>query len=1184
MYLKALELQGFKSFADRIRMELGPGITAIVGPNGSGKSNLVDAVRWVLGEQNPRSLRGSRMEDVIFSGTEKKRALSMAEVTLHLDNSSGYLPVDYQDVVVSRRVLRDGTSTYTINRASCRLKDVLEMFWDTGIGREGYSIIGQGRVEEILSQKPEERRALIEEAAGITKYRKRKLEASRKMEHTARDMERVSDLIAEFESELPELSAQAELTERYLSLERRIRLLETWSLWRQAHALRESLAGLADTISRLRESLIAKDQKIQEVSGTLELAEQSVDAQEAALRVLKDKLSGASARLGRLSDLEDSLSERAGSLRDEIAGVSQELGQLDADLESAGNRLKEEEKSCAAISVLEHAIAREVNALDEEHEKMQAKAKDTAAMLDEAKAELLDLLNEQAAVKNALSSTISEGEGKLRESMRIADRIDEGQRVLQMLSSEIDRDTQELLAHQAEAQTVSARLEAQRAEVDRLRAEGAEKQKQLYERQRHYEAAAARLTVLQEMEDRLEGFAQGPRGLLVAAARDPELRNGVLGPLVRLLNVRPPLEQAIEAALGYQAQNVVVRTQEDARAAIELMKRHKMGRATFLPLDLIKPGTLSHRERAALGMQGVIGVAVDLVKYEPEVELAARFALGRVIVCQNIEAALRVARACDLSVKVVTLDGDVVWPGGSMTGGSTARIQAGFISRANEIRELRARIKRLGEEIQQISDERETYMRAEAQASAGVSSLESRLAELGRRISALSANLNATGAERDRRRQEVEDLRAEIARINEAETQRPGRLRELEQKKEQLQAEESRLRETVRTLTEALAESESRREQVAALLTEKKVALATATERRRSLEEHLEKTRRAMEAWAAQASRKRELLKRSQERLAELYERAEACRREKADTAVLVDTLRAEAEEAEAALKRAVAERESARRSHDALARQRQRAVDEIHRLEIEEATLRAQLVAISPRLSQSDTQELSCIEVQTEEEAQEEIARLRSQAEALGPVNLGAPAELNRRTERLRFLRAQYADLHEAAADLQRIIREMDGQIKKLFQRGFDEVNSHFTRIFRLLFEGGNAELVLTDPGDPLNSGVDVRAQPAGRKLQELSLLSGGERALTAIALLFSLLEVRPSPFVILDEIEAALDEANIERFTRLLRHYAQKTQFLVVTHQRGTMSAADVLYGITLEAGGTSRIVSVRLSEQAV
>lgn len=1182
LYLKRIELVGFKSFADRTTLEFGPGITAVVGPNGSGKSNIADAVRWVLGEQSAKMLRGSKMEDVIFAGSSTRRPMNYAEVSLTLDNQSGVLPLAYGEVTVTRRVYRTGESEYAINGQPCRLKDIAELFYDTGVGKEAYALIGQGRVEEIIAAKPEERRAMFEEAAGIVKTKARKREAQRKLEETEANLTRLADILSELENQLVPLAEQAEKARRHQALAEALREREIGLLVHDIALRHERWNAAKEALARCRADREAVAAELARGEAAFAEAQEAFARLEAEREALQQELLTLSEEGEKAEGQRDVLRERLRHLDERLAEAERaaaDLAEREVALETAlGQQRTARAELSAAVARLERQVAEEEERLAEGEEALRA-------ALEQKKSAYIDLLNESAAVRNEIRSAeqhvtqLRQRLARLRASREeLAAALREKEAAEQAAREALGRVQGELAACLERLREVTARQREAAVQTDELR-------EALRRAQGRRETLVARQGMLRELKEGYQGYAQGVREVL----KNRRTIGGIHGAVAELITVPKAYELAVETALGGSLQHVVVDDEAAGRRAIQFLKDKKAGRATFLPLDVIRGRELSAAERDKLATcSDVVGVAADLVRCEPRYRNVVANLLGTVVVVKDLEAANRVARLLGYRHRVVTLDGDVVHPGGSMTGGFSKKggDASSLLGRQRELDQVTQELEGVTAAIARLERDaaaaRERHAALEAEVERLRAQGEALMKEEQRCKEALHARQVEAGALRERLvlLEADEQLYAQEAARLEAETSRAR------ERLAALVAEEEALAADIRTAEEALAARARDREALHARVTALKVELARVREQveaRQAEEARLRRERKQLAAeraalaeqvaaWQKQRRQEEQELAETERRLADLKAQRGRVDRRLAELGKEREVWRAALAEQEAALSAL------RRRLHEAEERLRQAEV----RLSRDDVELERALAALRERYGLSyELARERYAPPEDVEAARREVERLRAEMEALGPVNPGAVDEYERLAARYRFLTEQKADLEEAKAGLYRMIAELDEEMAKRFAHTFAEVRQAFQDVFRQLFGGGKADLLLVDPSDLLATGVEIVAQPPGKKPQALSLLSGGEKALTAISLLFAFLHVKAVPFCILDEVEAALDEANVRRFARYLRRFADRTQFIVVTHRKGTMEEADALYGVTMQESGVSKLVSVRLDD---
>lgn len=1183
LYLKRLELAGFKSFADRTELEFVSGITAVVGPNGSGKSNISDSIRWVLGEQSAKSLRGGNMQDIIFAGSDARKAVNFGEVSLTLDNSDNALSLDFSEVTVTRRIHRSGESEYFINKQACRLKDIVELFMDTGIGKEAYSIIGQGRIEEILSTRSEDRRGIFEEASGIVKYKSRKKEATKRLEETEANLVRIHDLTSELEDQLEPLKLQSEKATEFKRLKELLKKQEIslyvhniGELHRTWSEATELLAKLRDEELKLASVVSAHDAELEEQRLALKKLDETLEA-------LQSELLHTSEELEKTISAGDLLKERRKHAEENVEAQRETS-------RSIARKLEERGAESAELASRRSAVSAELNALNAriraEEERLIAEAGGTLGEAEERlKAELLDKLNELASARNELKYVDAQSEQFERRSARLAEEREKAEARCKELEAGRDEWVGRL-------ETLKAEIEAERNRYMELSQHIHEQQSLLEEAQstvrkweQKVEALISRKQTIQDLQDDYDGFAHGVREVL--KAKQKGTIQGIRGAVAELIRVPGEYEIAVETALGAALQHIVMENEARAREAIQYLKSRQLGRATFLPLDVIRPRSIPDGERrAASGAEGFVGVAAELVSFEPAYSNIVHSLLGNVIVAESLEQANRIAARIQYRYRVVTLEGDVVNAGGSMTGGSLQKKNVSLLGRTRQIDELtkeiaaaEAQIGKLQASVAAIREEvAASQKKLEGCRDAGEK-------KRGEETEAKS-ELNRIDSERKNAEAQLELLLADAASIADEASTEAARRVELGERIERLSAEETALTAAIREAELSRKAAQSAKEELQQQLTDWKVSAAAKAQDMQSLNAQLERLRAETGAFEAERAAAEAAISRLQEELSALerestqrIEQANELRIRKERCAEKLDFARAERAEKTAALER----EENATREE----RNRLRSIEEqtrqsdirVNRLDVELDNMLRKLAEeyeISYELAKER------YEVPEDVAAtQEEVRELKRSIAALGEVNLGAIEEYARVSERYEFLAGQRSDLIEAKTTLYGVIREIEEEMSKRFLQSFEAIREQFTDVFSRLFGGGRADLVLSEPNNLLETGIDIVAQPPGKKLQNLQLLSGGERALTAIALLFAILRVKPVPFCVLDEVEAALDEANVARFAQYLREFSGQTQFIVVTHRKGTMEEADVLYGVTMEEGGVSKLVSVRLDQ---
>lgn len=1185
MYLKRIELAGFKSFADKTELEFVNGITAVVGPNGSGKSNISDGIRWVLGEQSAKSLRGGKMEDVIFAGSDARRAVNYGEVSLTLDNSDGSLPLEYNEVTVTRRVHRSGDSEYMINKQSCRLKDITELFMDTGIGKEAYSIIGQGRIEEILSTRSEDRRGIFEEASGIVKYKSRKKEARRKLDDTEQNLLRIHDLVTELEDQVEPLRKQSEVALHYKELKEQLKSKEISLYVHQIETLHKAWSESTAKLESLNQEQLKLSSVVSKHDALLESDRLQLREIEKELDSLHQSMLQISEEVEKCEGYSEVIKERIRHNEETSLAVKQTIAATDERIMSLS---KEEVAIRSKAAELEERLKSLRLTLAAEEQRMQGVA--TGSTQDEEerlKGELLTVLSSAAQLRNEIRYTQQQQEALQRRMERIDEeeaKWTQQQRALEAKKHGLELQLNELVKEHDKLRT---RMLQEADEARKLNGVIEQTTNQLRRYEQKLDSDLSRRDTLKEMQDAMDGFMLGVKEILKAARRPQAGIEGVHGAVAELIVVPQRIELAVETALGGALQHIVMENERTSRAAISYLKQRQLGRATFLPLDVIRGRRLNEMDKRIVSeLDGFVGIAAELVQTEDKYKEIVFNLLGNVLLAENLEQANRIAARCQYRYRVVTLEGDIVNAGGSMTGGSQQKKGANLLGRHRQIEQLDEVI---AASRQQIEQER------------------LKLADLRKEVSIRTQNAEQAREKLEQKRIEEQSLKGELQQLQQemkflneqqalsssdkqaqaAEQQAAAkRIADAEVQLAEHAEKEAALQEAIKLAEQRRKSNESEKEELQTQLTDLKINAAKLDQEYSNYEDQAARLRDDI-------NRAKQELKTQQQQEQQLQEQAASLAQEAADQATRLAQLR-----------------ESKQACSDRTDAYRLKRVEKLSGLEQGESETKEQRIAlrnIEEQLRQTeivlnrqDVELDHTIKKLSEEYGysfelakqqyppaddinaiQLDVRELKRKISSLGEINLGAIEEYERVKERYDFLTEQKNDLMEAKATLYEVIREMDEEMSKRFKTTFEEIRKHFIVVFGKLFGGGRADLILVEPSNILETGIDIVAQPPGKKLQNLQLLSGGERALTAIALLFAILQVKPVPFCVLDEVEAALDEANVTRFAQYLREFSTLTQFIVVTHRKGTMEEADVLYGVTMEEGGVSKLVSVRLEE---
>ena len=1176
MRLKELEIQGFKSFPDRTKITIGPGITGVVGPNGSGKSNISDAIRWVMGETSSKQLRGAgKMEDVIFGGTQTRGAMGFASVSLTIDNSDHGLAMDADEVTIGRRYYRSGESEYTINGQNVRLKDVYELLLDTGLGRDGYAIVGQGRIAEIVAAKSNERREIFEEASGIARFRYRKNEAERRLAAAEGNLERLRDILGELEGRVGPLKRDSEKAQKFLEYSATRKSLEI-TLW-------------VDSIRRAQEAVRDQQRRYEAAEsdyGRLSKQLDEFDARTEALRAEAQKLmldvEQANADIRALTEAGAGRDSALAVLRNENEHARAQIAEAEAERARAGEGAKgieaETAEHEAAIQTLREAVAK----ADEQLAGLRGRLN---ALEQQAlqSGQRQDVLNAAIARQQEVATACKVQAASLESSLSASQtQLD----ALRTQAGAAGAAAEKLAAERAAAAEALQKAEENVTRCDNIksglalklesrRRQQAEAAEALQKADRDRSNTAQRIRILEDLEKNLDGYQQSVKAVMRAA--EARRLRGIIGPVAGILTVRKGYETAIETALGFALQNLVVENERDARAAIAFLKESRAGRATFLPLDTVQ----GHRFTGPL--TGTAEVAADLVEVDARYQNIVDNLLGRIIVVDDLTEASAVAKRLSYRNRIVTLDGQVVNAGGSFTGGSTAR-SAGVFTRKQELDELREKLATLDK--RRAEAERETSARK-----AEVDNLAAQVAGAeSESVNAASARLRASlelerldaavaegAAAAQRRKAEIDALTETLQKDKAARAQADNARVAAEAELERYTAELQTLGESSGTLT-------AEREQITADLNAAQLERLTHEKDIGLHEASLETLRSRSGEAAARARELEAAITAANATLEANAAKAEAIERERAEAKDKIAAAEQAIRDANAARLEKEAEITRLGQENRALTDERERMGGEMARLAERRAAAEAERDDTAAKLWEEyqlteNEAKAQCVEFTTVTELRRQVAEVRGKIRALGNVNVGAIDEYKEVKERYDFLKAQVGDVERSKTELTRMIAELCQEMEEMFKKSFQEINRNFGRIFRELFGGGRARLYLSDEGNILDSGIEIEVSPPGKVIRNLSALSGGEQALVAISIYFAILEVNPSPFCILDEIEAALDDVNVTRYAQYLRRMTERTQFIVITHRRGTMEAADVLYGVTMQEDGVSKLLRLDL-----
>ena len=1184
MFLKRLELQGFKSFADKTVLEFMPGITTVIGPNGSGKSNISDSIRWVLGEQSMKSLRGNKSEDIIFAGTQNRKSLGFAEASIVIDNTDGKLPIEFAEVVVTRRIFRNGESGYFINKAPCRLKDIQELFMDTGIGKDGYSIIGQGKIDDILSNKSEDRRNIFEEAAGIVKYRARKTESEKKLEQTKLNLLRINDILAEIEANIEPLKNQAEKAKKYLSLREELKSIEiglfiynidTYKVKIEElvkdidiiNSQKEDEESRLSVLQNLKENLKTElEEIISKIEETQNLgfeSEKKIEQINSDINVQKTKIENNNQNSDTyLKEIEE-LKKRNAEILEEKENRINKKDNLLANREKFVLELEEKENK---LQELTSKLSKEEVEIEEKKKQVE---KNTEAKYENREAiNTLEVNNENLnkrskTVKNEIQETIS--------------KLDEKR----MLKSDLLKTFNEKESKRNECQK---RLEDIKVKREEANAKITEFDNKINNLTQEYRIKDSKQKFLQEMEKEKEGYSRAVKSVLTQCEVDSNLNKGVRGVLASLITVPEEYQLAVETVLGQTLQNIVTETEEDAKKLIEYLRKNNLGRASFLPITSVKGKNLD--KLITNGTQGVIGVASKLIKTDKKYEEIISNLLGKTVIVNDMDTAIVIAKQNKYSFRIVTLKGDIINPSGAISGGSTTQKTNSIIGRTAQIKQLEKEIEKIQKEIEKITKEKEDYE----------NSIESLLEEITS-IEASSRETEIEYATEEQRLESIEEtissletkldkLKTETNEIVESIDKNKEEKAVIEQKNLELEQEITILNTAIQNFAEKNKENQKYIDDLNFDITNLKISVSSFDESSNSLEEILSRIENELQTNMSKIENKKQQSKNLKVENEELTKTIEELKQNIEQIKIEVSTSSKTAQK----LKQEKSNKNMAITKVETEIEEKYKIIEEIknqaNKLEVKKSKLDVELEQIINKMWEDyEITPNTAGEFKKPNnvaETTKEVKHLRDEIKNLGSINIDSIEKYKQTKERYDYMCEQRLDLENASSKLKKVIQDMTKIMKEQFEKQFNIINKNFGEVFKELFGGGKAELKLTDETDILNCGIEIEVQPPGKKLQNMMLLSGGERAFTAIALLFSILRINPAPFCVLDEIEAALDDVNVYKFADYLKKFTGETQFLVITHRKGTMEAADTVYGITMEESGISKLLSMKLEKK--
>jgi chromosome segregation protein len=1179
MYLKRLEMQGFKSFADKTVLEFMPGITSVIGPNGSGKSNISDCIRWILGEQSMKSLRGNKSLDVIFAGTQARKSLGFAEASLVFNNEDGALPIEYSEVTVTRKIYRSGENGYFINKVPCRHKDILALFMDTGIGKDGYSIIGQGKIDEILSNKSEDRRHVFEEAAGIVKYRTRKQETEKKLERTKLNVLRINDILTEIEANIEPLKVQSEKAKKYLNLREELKDIEIGLFLYNIEKYKESLEELVKNDEIMKNNLMVEEEKQEKIK---ELKEE-----------LKVQI--------------DEITENIENMSNLGFESQKEIEQLTSDINVANTRIENNEENRQRYEKEIEEATKKILDLEEEIKTKESKRESLKQNKEKFEKELAEKESELKQITEKLSTKELEIEENKKQVEENTDKRYE-------LQSDISTQVANLSNLEKRKEQVNKEIQTTISELDKTRFNKEEISKGFYEADsqrnkvvnkldkiskqneeisekiKSYEnninalghemrMKDSRLKFLVETEKEKEGYIKSVKSLLKDCENIKELGKGMHGVLANIISVPKEYETAIEMCLGASLQNIVTETEEDAKKLVEHLRKNNLGRASFLPISSVRGKKLDKIK----GKDGVIGIASDLVDYNKKYDQIICNLLGRTVIVDNMDNSIKLAKQNGYSFRIVTLEGDLINPSGAITGGSVSKKTVNILGRGREIESLEKEIKSLEKKIEKLEKEKSEYETSTESTVEEVQVLEEQLKEIEITYATEKQRVVSIDENISRFENRLTKLKEELVSIEEQKKDIEEKQIENNKKIEEINSKNEELTKVIKEFADINKDNQKYIDDLNFDITNLKISVSSFDESESSIDEisamltqEIDGSKKSIENKNIQIAQIKEDNQNLAKRIKEINSQIEQIKKDVANGGTKIEELK----------------QERAKKNEKLRSKEEEQAKE----FEIIE-DLKGQVVKLEVKKTKTEEELNSVINTMWDEYeltpnavteynkpsnialTQKKVKELRNDIKELGSVNVDSIEEYKNLKERYDFMSEQRLDLEETMSKLRKVIQEMTETMKDQFQKKFKLINENFEKVFKELFGGGTANLKLEDESNILECGIAINVQPPGKKLQSMSLLSGGERAFTAIAILFAILKINPAPFCVLDEIEAALDDVNVARFADYLKKYTDKTQFLVITHRKGTMEAASTVYGVTMEENGISKLLSMKL-----
>ncbi len=1183
MYLKRLEMYGFKSFADKTVLEFMPGITTVIGPNGSGKSNISDCIRWILGEQSMKSLRGAKSEDIIFAGTQNRKSLGFAEGSIVIDNSDGKLPIEYNEVIVTRKIYRSGESGYFINKTPCRLKDILELFMDTGIGKDGYSIIGQGKIDEILSNKSEDRRKIFEEAAGIVKYRSRKEESEKKLEQTKVNLLRINDIVSEIESNIGPLKNQSEKARKFLDLREELKGIEVGLFLYNIEDYKNKIKELKENIDIFETQKIKEEEKNNNLQFEKEELKKKIDELLEQIEKTQNLGFESEKRKEQFNSEIGIANERIANNQENDVRYEKEIEELEIKnkeleeekqnkINKKTNLLNNKEKFDKELKEKEAELEKYSKTLSEKELEIESKKHIVESNVDK-KYDLVGIINTEKANYENLEKREKTLKSEKQDTISELDKVRTEKDDISKGFYEIQKSRNEILGKIAEIndkkEESSIKIKEFEFDINNLQSE--------------YRMKESRYKFLVETEKEKEGYARSVKSLLEGIEKSPALKKGVNGVLANLISVNEKYETAIEMALGASIQNVVTDTEEEAKKLVNYLRENKLGRASFLPITSVKGNKLAKLDKS--GINGVIGIASDLVEMNSKYDGILQNLLGRTVIVENIDSAVALAKKNNYSFKIVTLEGDVINPSGAISGGSVQKKTVSLLGRGKEIKSLEKELKNIQAKIEKLQKEESDYKESISEILKTFDEEQKKLQEI--EITYATENQKHENIKLEILKQEakLDKIKRDLEELENEKTECLKKQKLSEEQMYSIEEENNSLNLIIEEFTNTNKDNQKYIDDLNFDITNLKISVSSFDESETSIDEMVERINTDIQNNINSINNKKNLRAQIvetnnelQEKILDIKKQISELEKDVSDSSEKVENLK----------KDRTFKNEKMIKIESEIEEQSSKIEDiknQLSKLDVKNSKIELELNQVVNKmweeyeLTPNNTGEIKKVENPTE--VQRKVNELRAQIKDLGSVNIDSINEYKEIKERYDFMSEQRLDLEEASNKLKKVINEMTNTMKEQFSVQFKVINKNFGEVFKELFGGGKAELILGDENNILECGIEIAVQPPGKKLQNMMLLSGGEKAFTAIALLFAILKINPAPFCVLDEIEAALDDVNVYRFAEYLKKFVSTTQFLVITHRKGTMEAADTVYGITMEEKGISKLLSMKLED---